>query len=96
MQRQFTMELRVDYADPEKNAAMQTALQAAARHAYATAVLLADPGMPAPQVAIFSDDNFTGHSEIALLDDTIATGLVSIGGGEEETVSRELLDAFKP
>lgn len=92
MQRQFTIELRVDYADPEKNPSMQQALQAAARHVYATAVLLAD-GVK-PQIAIFSDDFFTGHEVIALLEDTIARGVESIGGAEEgEDISSELMAA---
>src|SRR5258708_17176205 len=46
MQRQFTVELRVDYADSAKNDAMKIALQAAARHIYATALLLADDVKP--------------------------------------------------
>ncbi len=93
MQRQFTIELRVDYEDAGKNEAMRKALQAAARHVYATATLLKDSVKP--QVAIFSDDFFTGHEEINLLSDTVQEGMDSIGGGEAEGVSDELLNAMK-
>jgi hypothetical protein len=92
MQRQFTIEIRVDYADNAKNDTMKTAMQAAARHVYATAVLLAD-GVK-PQVAIFSDDFFTGHEEIALLEDTIAKGIEAIdAANDQEQISGELLAA---
>jgi hypothetical protein len=74
MQRQFTIELRVDFADPEKLPALKQVLQQAARHAYATAQLISD-NPKLTQVAIFSDDFFSGHEEIKLLDDTIALGL---------------------
>lgn len=97
MQRQFTIELRVDYADNDKNAAMQEAVQRAARHVLATAALLAD-GVK-PQIAAFSDDFFTGHKEIAVLEDTIAKGRQEISGGgidpaADEGVSSELLGAL--
>lgn len=93
MQRQFTIELRVDYADNEKNDAMRTALQAAARHVYATATLLADAVKP--QIAIFSDDFFAGHEQITLLEDTIQAGKDQIGGEKETPVSDELLGAMR-
>ena len=93
MQRQFTIELRVDYADNEKNDSMRTALQAAARHVYATATLLADAVKP--QIAIFSDDFFAGHEQITLLEDTIKAGKEQIGGTDETPVSDELLGAMR-
>jgi hypothetical protein len=93
MQRQFTIELRVDYADAEKNDTMRTALQAAARHVYATAVLLADAVKP--QIAIFSDDFFAGHEQITLLEDTIETGKQMIQCGDESPVSDELIKAMR-
>ena len=93
MQRQFTIELRVDYADNGKNDAMRTALQAAARHVYATATLLADAVKP--QVAIFSDDFFSGHEQITLLEDTIKDGLDQIGDTKEDAPSDELVRAMR-
>src|ERR1035437_1859122 len=93
MQRQFTIELRVDYADAEKNDTLRTALQAAARHVYATAVLLADAVKP--QIAIFSDDFFAGHEQITLLEDTIETGKQMIQCGDESPVSDELIKAMR-
>lgn len=94
MQRQFTIELRVDYADNDKNGEMRKTLQRAARHAYATAQLLCD-GVK-PQIAIFSDDFFSGKEEIMLLEDEIAQGRAEIDGGDgdnDTTVSSELMAA---
>ena len=94
MQRQFTIEIRVDYADNGKTDVMKKAMQQAARHVFATATLLAD-GVK-PQVAVFSDDFFTGHEEIALLDDTITQGIEAIQAtGEQEVISNELLAATR-
>ena len=70
-----------------------TALQAAARHVYATATLLADAVKP--QIAIFSDDFFAGHEQITLLEDTIKAGKEQIGGTDETPVSDELLGAMR-
>lgn len=92
MQRQFTFELRVDYADNEKNEVMRQAFQRFGRNVYATASLLSD-GIK-PQVALFSDDFFDGHMDIALLEDTVAQGEAEIGG-EDTAVSAELLEACK-
>lgn len=91
MQRQFTIEVRVDYADADKNEAMKETLQQCARHAYATATLLSD-GVKA-QVAIFSDDFFSGHEEIMLLNDTIQQGLDQVGDTAED-ISPDLVAAM--
>jgi len=94
MQRQITIELRVDYADNDKNETMRVAVAQAARHVYATAVLLAD-GIK-PQVVAFSDDFFTGHEEIKLLDDVIQHGIDETDmQGTEEQVSPDLMAAMK-
>lgn len=95
MQRMFTIEVRVDYADNDKNQAMKETLQQCARHAYATAVLLND-GVKA-QVAIFSDDFFSGHEEIMLIDDVIQQGIDQTGGAAkpEDGPSSEMLGAMK-
>lgn len=97
MQRQFTIELRVDYADNEKNDAMRQALTAGARHIYATATLLADNVKP--QIAIFSDDFFSGHEQIELLEDVIAQGVQQLEDAgvtqTEEPISAELVAAAR-
>lgn len=93
MQRQFTIELRVDYEDADKNDTMRTACQAAARHVYATATLLAD-GVK-PQIAIYADDFFSSQQEIALLDDTIQQGIDASGLSDEAPVSSELMKAVR-
>jgi len=93
MQRQFTIELRVDFADPEKLPELKKVLQQAARHAFATAQLISD-NPKSTQIAIFSDDFFSGHEEIKLLDDTIQNGLDEIGETSgSEGISSELAGA---
>jgi pyruvate/2-oxoglutarate dehydrogenase complex dihydrolipoamide dehydrogenase (E3) component len=93
IQRQFTIELRVDYADNEKNQSMRIACQQAAQHINATAVLLADGQKP--QIAVFSDDFYSGREEIELITNTIQAGLDSIGGDASESqVSDEMRNAF--
>lgn len=96
MQRQFTIELRVDFADPEKLEPIKQVLQQAARHAFATAQLISD-NPKLTKIAIFSDDFFTGHEQIALLDDTIQQGLDAIGADSSgsESISSELAMAAK-
>jgi hypothetical protein len=93
MQRQFTIELRVDYADNEKNDAMRQACAAAARHVYATASLLSD-GIK-PQISVYSDDYFAGHDEIKLMEDTIQQGLDDTQGVEATEISSELMRAVR-
>lgn len=98
MQRQFTVELRVDFADQDKLPSLKQVLQQCARHAFATAQLLSD-NPKTTQVAIFSDDFFSGHEEIKLLEDVIQSGLDAIGesSGSEaapEGLSSELVGAM--
>lgn len=93
IQRQFNIELRVDYEDAGKNDEMKKACAHAARHMFATAQLLAD-GVK-PQISIFSDDFFQGVETIALLEDTIQQGIEQIGqDGVEEQVSSDLMSAI--
>jgi hypothetical protein len=98
MQRQFTIELRVDYADNEKNEAIRTTLKQCARRTLATANLIAD-NPKATTCAIWSDDFFSGHEEIALLDDVLGevTDETVNETGEEtgEEPSAELMGALK-
>lgn len=90
MQRQFTIELRVDFEDSGKLQPLKEVLQQAARHAYATAQLISD-NPKSTQIAIFSDDFFSGHEEIKLLEDTIQQGLDQIGESSgADSVSSEL------
>jgi len=94
MQRQFTIELRVDYADAEKNAEIRTTLRQCARRALATANLIAD-NPKATVIAIWSDDFFSGHEEIALLDDVLGEVTTETINEVGETPSDELLGALK-
>jgi hypothetical protein len=72
-QRQFALELRVDYADNGKNAEMKKAVLRAGRHLLATAELLAD-GIK-PEIVAYADDFFEGHTEISILEDIIGNEL---------------------
>jgi len=90
--RQFTIELRVDYADEEKNAIMKMQLARQARHLLATATLFSDG--QTPTIAAFSEDFFIGKAEIDLMLDAIGEGVKDMKAGED-SVSQELLDAFK-
>jgi hypothetical protein len=96
MQRQFTIELRVDFVDTEKLGPLKQVLQQAARHAFATAMLISD-NPKSTRVAIFSDDFFTGHQEIALLEDVIQQGLDATGEttSGSESISSELMAAVQ-
>ncbi len=96
MQRQFTMELRVDFADPEKLPALKIAFAQAARHVLATASLLTD-NPKTTQISAYSDDFFTGHEEIKILDDVIQNGLDATGevSSGSDSISSELMNAAK-
>lgn len=94
MQRQFTLELRVDYADPGKNEVMQDAVKAAAAHLFATAQLLADNGVK-PQIAAHSDDWYCGHEEIKWMEDIIAKGLHENENMSDGGISSDLLAAAR-
>ncbi len=65
MQRVFTLELRVDYRDKDKLGLIRAIMSRAAREVYGAAALLNDHIKP--QVAIFSDDFFQTHEELALM-----------------------------
>ena len=92
--RQFTMELRVNYADDEKNITMRKAWAQAARHVNATAQLLSD-GVK-PDIAIYSDDWFAGKETIDLLEDVIQQGIDENGASDAgNSVSSELMAAVR-
>jgi aspartate ammonia-lyase len=98
MQRQFTIELRVDYDDNGKNEAMRTAVKQAAQHVFAKASMLKDSQKPT--IAAFSDDWYSGREEIEVIPDTIQSGLdsIAVDGDDSDAptpVSDELLAAFK-
>ena len=92
MQRQWTIEARADFADPEKNELITEAVCRAAVHIHAQIALLQDTVKP--QVVAFSDDYFTGHNEIALLEDTLGKAIKE-HGGDQDSVSAEMLQAVK-
>lgn len=86
MQRQFTIELRVDFADRDKLPELKQTLLQCARHAYSTASLLSDTPKTT-QIAIYSNDFFSPPEEIKMLDDIIAKGIVDANLQQEDTDS---------
>lgn len=96
-QRTYTLEIAVDFADDKKHPHVKTILQQLAQRAFANVALLQD-GIK-PKIAIYSDDFYSGHEEIALMQDKIAQGeamLAAAGDTSAEAeVSDELLDALK-
>lgn len=95
MQRTFTIELRVNYADGEKNDTMKDAIMTAAHHLYAQGLLLADGGTK-PEIAAFSDDWFSSREQIELIPDKIKAGkeLLSSDAGNSD-ISNELMNAMR-
>ena len=93
MQRQWTIEARADFAEKEKNDAIDQAFKVAAAHINATMVLLSDGQKP--QVVCFSDDFFAGHADIEWLGDPLGDAIAQHtpqAGGE---VSSELMQAAR-
>lgn len=96
MQYQFTMELRVDFADKEKLETMKDTWRSMARQALATADLLKDKVKPS--IALFSDDFYEGQAAIELYADLTRDGAKQLEAAGDQTtgeVSQELLDALK-
>jgi hypothetical protein len=99
MQRQYTLEVRVDFQDENKKLAMVQLMRIAARQLQANAMLLADGGAK-PQIVLFSEDMFAGHEDIEAMEDLAAVGkeeLAAAGGMAEEAeeISQELVDAVR-
>lgn len=92
-QRQWTIEARADFADPEKNAVITEAVRRAAVHVNAQLALLSDGQKP--QVVCFSEDFFDGHQDIALLQDTLGDALEEHSDMQEAPISSELLAAAR-
>lgn len=92
MQRQFTIELRVDFADESKKETMKKEMARCARMMLATAKMLSD-GQD-PEAGLFSDDFFMGHEELNLLDNDMGEALAA-PEAQEAPVPQELMDALK-
>lgn len=94
MMIQWVIEARADYADPKKNEVVKRAMQRAAAHVNAQMNLISDG--QTPQVVCFSDDFFTGHEDIALIEDVLGKNLAAAETGEaDDTVSDEMLAALR-
>ncbi len=97
MYRQFTMDVRVDFTDQDKLTAVRETMAALGRQAFATVSLIADKGSK-PTIAVYSDDSFSGHEDISILENTVQKGHEQLAeaAGEavpEEAISQEMLDA---
>lgn len=93
-QRQWTIEARADFSDPDKNAIIDEAVRAAAVHVHAQLALLMDNNV-APQVICRSDDWFTGAKDIALHPNTIGAAIASQDVGDTAAVSDDMLNALR-
>lgn len=93
MQRQWTIETRADFADPEKNEAITEAVRLHAVALQATLVLIKDNGV-SPQTVCYSDDFFTGHEDIALMKNTLGEALKE-DNSEPLAVSDEMMQALR-
>lgn len=92
MQKQWTIEARADFADPDKNEIIDRVVREAAVHVHATLALLSDGQHP--QVVCYSDDFMHGHEELNLHDDKLGNAIAEHGGKMGEgAVSSELLAA---
>lgn len=94
MQRQITIEVRVDFADNDKNAEIRTTAQQCALRLLATCNLIAD-NPKATRIAIWSDDFYSGHEEIALLEDVLGDVTKDTINQTGDEPSAELLNALK-
>jgi hypothetical protein len=95
MQRQFTIEIRVDCPDEDKLESFREVIRGAGQLVYSNAQLLGS--QTKPQIAIYSDDFFDGHKEIDLFQNRVQEGLTQLEAAgdttQEEQVSDELLAA---
>lgn len=94
MQRQWTIEIRADFNDAEKNDVITECVRQHAVAINATLVLIKDNGQ-VPQTVCYSDDFFTGHDDIALLENKLGKVL---DAHSEETgliVSDEMMQTMR-
>jgi hypothetical protein len=97
MQEQFSIELRVDYADRDKIGPVKEALMQCARHLFAAAQLISD-NPRSTTISVHSENWFAGKKEISLMEDFIQKGLDSVAAetdSKDAAIGQELLDAFK-
>jgi hypothetical protein len=86
MQKQYTIEIRADFADPAKHESLKKLIAQKTRELLASAALGNDG--QAPDAAVFSEDFFIGREEINMLDNLVVAG-------KDEGVSQGLIDALK-
>lgn len=100
MQRQWTIEVRADFADPDKNDAITEAVRQHAVALNATMVMIKDNGI-SPQTVCYSDDFFTGHEDITLMEDKLGKAKALAASAGEDTpsetmaVSDEMMQAMR-
>lgn len=94
MQRQWTIEVRADFNDAEKNDAITECVRQHAVAINATVVLIKDNGQ-VPQTVCYSDDFFTGHDDIALLENKLGKALETQAEETGLTVSDEMMQTMR-
>lgn len=73
----FTIELRVDFDDKEKEQLILQSARMAAKHLFTTASLVADKRKP--QIALSTSDMFEGAEQISLAEDIPMEPLQPVG-----------------
>ncbi len=95
MQRQYTLEIRIDCLDKDKLDAFREVFRTLAQDVYANAEMLG--GQCKPQMAVFSEDYFDGHSDIKLFEHRMKDGMEQLANAGdtsgEEALSDELIAA---
>lgn len=92
-EKQFTLELRVDFSDPEKYEVVKVHLAKLARQLTAKCKLLMDNGIK-PRCALHSDNFFMAPEAIDSMEGVISRDDAA-ADVEEEQVSAEMLEAMK-
>jgi len=85
MQRQWTIEVRCDYADQGKNDPVQAAVIEKARELHAMMALLCD-GVK-PRVAVFSEDFFFGRKDFEVFDKAASSDTTGLDGVSDEMLA---------
>ena len=87
--QEWTIQLRTNFSDRDKDEEAKKAVVQAARHLHALMLLIHD-GIE-PDIAAYSDNWMAGRKEINLVDDIIQRGITESDG---DGVSSDLLSAL--
>lgn len=89
----YTIELRTNFSDRDKDPEIQRAVAQAARHLQALVLLIHD-GIE-PEIVAYSDDWLADKKEISLLDDLMGQTGETVTTDQGEEISAELIEALQ-